>query len=609
MYSLPGCPAPESGELELEALGPFAATNLTAEVLPLSSGGRALRFPAETRAVAARVTAEQRSFIGYGPAQGDDIDLVLWPEAESCDVFVDADRAGFPSAGGGQALGYAAQAGLFLAAGGNDPKSSAVVGALTFDVGRGEVHAVDAAARYVLGEPRAFASVSQFGHELLVAGGEDPIHDVPQEQRLIHDSAEVYDPAARRFELELVSLREQRTRHAALPLPSGETLLIGGRGAFGTALASLEAVSPATRSSSLAPAFLAFGRIEPVALQLSDGRILVAGGYDGDGHAVGALEWRSRDAALTELVRETPALPARYDRAFVAMPGGGLLAVGGCEERTAGSAEEAEACSVTCRRGCPPARYDAWWVDADGNESELEFDVPAPRPLLLPGSDGSPWLFVAATDELGGLDATRTRVFRFNPFRARFEAQTNDFGALPSTLLPPPVAVAPDHFLWLSGDDPPKLVGFRAGTRGSLSRDVALVSARHALDPSWPLHLSPDRAPSGRATYDGSLHFLAEAAPFTVFVSDASYDDVRVEVEFAGTPPALVLAGESATVSCAWPEADGESSAVAERSASAVRLQRGSASVVCSVPSGPVSLGLGATGQPTTIVSLDVRRL
>src|SRR5687768_16977015 len=53
VYSLPGCPAPESATLDLEALGPFPVTNLTTEVLPAGSAGRELRFPVGTRAVSA----------------------------------------------------------------------------------------------------------------------------------------------------------------------------------------------------------------------------------------------------------------------------------------------------------------------------------------------------------------------------------------------------------------------------------------------------------------------------------------------------------------------------------------------------------------------------
>ncbi|HVJ19295.1 MAG TPA: hypothetical protein VM686_27940, partial [Polyangiaceae bacterium] len=313
VYSLPGCPAPESARLELEALGPFPTTNSTAELLPLDGAGRELRFPLGTRAIAAATEGSSETFIGYGEAfASGDVELLLWPESDGCIVFDQAAQAGFPSRGGGQAVGYAPATGLVLAAGGNDPTSSAVVGALTFDVRSGTAYAVDASARHVLGEPRAFASVSEFGDELLVAGGENPIHDVAVEERVLRSSAEIYDPVARRFELELLELREPRTRHAALVLPSGETLLVGGRGAFGTALATLEVVDPATRSSSVALDPLNFGRIEPVALGLSDGRIFVGGGYDADGEplerchglAVGIVAAAHEDTAVAQPQRD-----------------------------------------------------------------------------------------------------------------------------------------------------------------------------------------------------------------------------------------------------------------------------------------------------------------
>jgi hypothetical protein len=585
---------------------------LTAEVLSLAEGQRELRFPPQTRAIAASASADGTSFIGYGePGSKSDIELVLWPEAKGCRVFDDAVGAGFPSAGGGQALGYAPSSGLVLAAGGNDPKSSAVVGALTFDVRTGEAHAVDASARYVMGEPRAFATVSEFGAKLLVAGGEDPIHDVAEEARLARASAEVYDPEARRFELELVSLREQRTRHAALMLASGETLLVGGRGAFGSALSTLEAVSPSTRSSSvggLQP--LAFGRIEPVALRLSDGRIFVASGYGSDGHPVAALEWLEPDAARSNLVVDAPLLPARYDRAFVALPGGAVLAAGGCEDRTATSAAELESCQSLCRRGCPPAQSDAWWIAADGSITAVESPGPTPRPFLLPGSDGSPWLLTAQRSSDGSLDPSRAQAFRFNPFRARFEAVTDDLGELPGTLLEPPLVVAPDHFFWLSPDQAPAFVGLRAGTRERYARDVALVSSRHGLDPSWPLHLAPDRDPAGRLSYDGQLHF-ADESHITVFVTEALYEDVHVQMDVDGPPPWIVIGQTTlGDEHCPWPDGVSARETLSVRRVGATALlTRGSAAQSCALPAGAEPIGVASPGVATTLIELELERL
>jgi hypothetical protein len=598
VYSLPGCPAPESASLELEALGAFPATNLTAELLPIDGAGRELRFPQGTRAIAARVQGGERSFVGYGeaPASGD-VALSLWPLAEACTLFDSAELAGFPSGGGGQALGFSPSRGLLLAAGGNDPKSSAVVGALTFDTRRGAAYAVDAAARHVLAEPRAFATVTEFGSGLLVAGGENPIHDVDEATRLLRSTAEIYDPDALRFEADPVTLVEPRTRHAALVLPSGETLLIGGRGAFGTALSTLEAVSPVTRSSSLGLLTpLTFGRIEPSVLRLTDGRLFVAGGYDAAGLPVAALEWLEPDGSRALAVDETPVLPPRFDRAYSPLPGGALLAVGGCEPREPVSSDEAASCAAACRRGCPPAEPEAWWIAPDGSAEPVELDMAVSRPLLVPGGDGSPWLFAGS------------KVRRFNPFRARFEEARFVPAELPPPLLAAPVAAGPDHFFWLSDDVSPRLVGLRAGTRERFARDVGLVASTQSFDPLWPVHLAPDRHPAGKLSFDGALRF--EGPLISVFVTDALYDDLELTLEVDGSPPALVLG--DVTVgddSCPWPSATvGRETLRARRTGEGVELERQTSVNVCLAGAGPRALGLRSNGQATRVLGLEVSR-
>ncbi len=596
VYSLPACAASAGAELELAALGPFSPSNSTAEVLPLAAVDRALPFPPGTRAISAVAREQSGRYLGYGELRKDALSLLLWPEARSCAVFEGALEAGFPGRGGGQALGYAPGLGLVLAAGGDDPTSSAVVGALTFDVGNGEAFAVDASARHVLGEPRAYATVTEFGAGMLVAGGEDPIHDVPQEARVLRQTAEIYDPRARRFELDLVELREARTRHAALVLASGETLLIGGRGAFGTALRALETVSPLTRTSSLSDlATLAVGRIEPVALRLSDARLLVAGGYDAEGRPVAAIERLDSDATEAVPFEMAPELPARFDRAYAALPGGSVLAVGGCEDREPAPGED---CSA-CRRGCPPAEFDAYWIQESGEVHPVELSVPAPRPLLLPGSDGSPWLFVET--ELG------VRTLRFNPFRARFEAHA-DIGEMPDPKLVTPVSIAPDHFVWIGPGDRPAVFGFRASTRGRYSNDVGLVATTHPLDPLWPEHLAPDRAPSDALYTERALALDPGGA--TVYVTDALYGDVAVELEFEAGPPPSVLFG-GATTPCSFPDEVASSSERVRlvRVGSALSFVRGELVNRCEGPSGDLSLGVRAGAAATRVRRLSLERL
>jgi len=204
--------------------------------------------------------------------------------------------------------------------------------------------------RAVLSEPRAFATVSDFSGKILVAGGENPIHTAAAASAL-RDTAEIYDPTLQSFEPELLSLRESRTRHAAVNLASGEIALFGGRlDASGALNPFVEVVSPKTRISTVVGT-LSVGRVAPTALRLSDGRLLVAGGTDADDHPLGVLEWRNPDASpLTAPFDGSTSLPARFDRAFAALPGGAVLAVGGCEDRTPLPAED---CAAWCARGLP----------------------------------------------------------------------------------------------------------------------------------------------------------------------------------------------------------------------------------------------------------------
>jgi hypothetical protein len=449
----------------------------------------------------------------------------------------------------------------------------------------------------------------------LVAGGEDPIHDTGEEARVLHANGESYDPVTKRFDLDFVTLREERTRHAATVLPSGESLLVGGRSVFDTALQSLEAVSPETRTGSfggLKP--LDFARIEPTVLRLTDGSLFVGGGYDDAGHPVSALEWLTDDASAG--IRTTDDLPARFDRAFVAMPGGAVLAVGGCEDR---SPEPGEVCSKTCLRGCPPRpdpdgdspMSEAFWIDKNGYASEVELDVPAPRALLLPGSDGSPWLFVTSVNDDGSLAPEAPRLFRFNPFRARFEPSQVSPGEMPPLLGPTPLALAPDHFLWFSGDDPPAVVGFRGGNRNRYSDDVGLVVTSQPEDPLWPSHLVPSRAPDG-VHYDGKLSFEASSEdPIAVYVADALFDDVDIELAVEMAPP-LVLFGDRRVgdATCPWPgpDPDGSETLYVERRGSDISLSRAGERTTCKLDPGAVSIGLGATTSVSSVALFEIRR-
>lgn len=615
LHTLDGCDLPADlgqGDLELSALGDFTASNASAEAIPLSRGATALEFPITTRAVAAKVSVAAQRFAGYAERKDDrGLDLLLWPELRSCPIFRPDGALGYPGRAGGQALAYVEELGLVVAAGGNDALvSDAIVGALSFDTERGRVTTLDTSEPGVLRRPRAFASSTRFGERLLFAGGETPVFGVPDVDIEPLASAEVFDPVGGGFTGELIELNSSRTHHAALTLPDGRTLLLGGRSKSGnTSIAQyqLETLDPNTSRASIAGTIT--GRIDPRALALSDGRIFVGGGVDIDGKPVEpAGEWLS--ARLEP--DETPlpaAIAARFDRAFAALPGGGVLAVGGCEDRAPVDEREADVCSGACRHGCPPSGgYDAFWIDARGVATPVALDeIAAPRPILLPGSDGSPWL-VAASDSVPSV----AKLFRFNAWTRSFSpVSLPSETVLPRPGFPQPLGLGADLFVWIDdADERGRLLGLELGTRSRFAEDRALVLSSDPLDPSRPLHLAPDRAPPADA-YDGTLRLSGD---LDVQVTDTDYADVTVKLYPEGTALPLVALGQSVLGddSCPWPRGPGAGGPLdvptLVRQGDLAELRFHGQKTRCAVSFGRLRLSFRAGRDPVRLRQIDVLR-
>ena len=515
---------PTPAQVDLSALGDFPTSNDTTPTVSLTAQNVRLGFPSNTLALEAiaRPDSSDQSFIGFTERGSLGLDFLLWPKGSVCELF---RPSGYPAGLGGEALGFASASGLLMIAGSEGFSSSAVVGAMTFDARTGRSVTVD--PRAAMRQPRAFATVSGFAEKLLVAGGEYPIHESGTPARVFNDTAEVYDPATGGFEPEFVPLALGVARHAALLLESGEVALIGGQTEASRASTFIQVVSPLTRTTKLVGT-LHVGRNAPSALRLDDGRLFVAGGEDAAGNPVGAVEWLAADTtALPSPFDGSITLPPRFDRAYAALPGGAVLAVGGCEDRAPGAGED---CQRECERGCPPGgagspRFEAYWLESDGTVSELDA-LPAGRPSLLPGSDGSPWLVVGDN-----------QLFRFDPWHARFEPSGLSLGS--STSAARFVTMGSDSFAWLA-DDGLVLHGLRLGTRSAFSNDVPLVVLRDTVDPSRPAHLTPDRPPSDELTYErggpGALVFAASESGTgnrCVWISDARYADFSAEIAFS----------------------------------------------------------------------------
>lgn len=628
------CPIPQPARLDLAALGDFPTSNRTSESLSLAASDARLGFPATTLALdaTARSDSSEQPFIGYGDRIATDLDFVLWPRGSACELERPSSADSYPGRLGGEAMGYASSAGLVMLAGSNDGMSSAIVGALTFDARSGESHLVDPKLRAVLTEPRAFASVTDFGGKVLVAGGENPIHDAQVPAAVLRETAEIYDPAQefQSFEPALLQLAVPRTRHAAVTLASGETVLIGGRADDSDASSFVEVISPDTRVSKLIQN-LRFGRNAPHALALSDDRILIGGGEDAEGHPVGALEWRAADANSLEAPWDgSVALPARFDRAWVALPGGAALAVGGCEDRSPDAGED---CSEWCTRGCPPTpdgttkqRYDAFWVSADGAVSALDFPFSAAQPVLLPGSDGRPWLVTSGVDADGNAAPGSSVAYRFDPWQKAFVETDLDLGTPASNIPPRFVSTGTDAFVWFEQDaDGPVLQGVRWGTRSTFVNDVELITLRDAEDARRPAHLAPDHPPGNDVQYDsahGVLGFAkvrATDANPCVWITDAQYADFSARIDFSSAAAPTLKLGETPikepasadTSACRLPTVNTAAGASLElvRTGTQLSIKLGTESATCSVLGERLPLGMcGSQLGAVAVTRLSVTR-
>jgi hypothetical protein len=674
-HALPGCPVPNRGpqdpspfRLTLTALGDFPQSNFDLETdIGLDESGRPLAFNAATSGVDAVArdspTDTALTFAGHTESRrGDAIDVLLWPAAQACPLAA-ATSGVYPGGGAGQALGFSASTGVVLAAGENadDQRSES---ALTFDSDRGDVASVER-AHGTLHVSRAFATVSEFGGALLVAGGTNPSEasspvDAPS-------TAEVFTPASGGFEPELVELWSRRAHHAALRLPmTGETLLVGGFAPDsastgpGQLIHQLEAISPVTRSSSITDLdVLELGRADPIALLLSDGRILVGGGSSAatgsaDALPVGMVEELSPDAKGHLFYVE---LPKREARTFAALPGGGVLSVASCAAAQRSDCICRDATGGECDESDPDAPWiDAWWIDPDGNVAPVGLApgnglslCPTPaKPMLVPGSDGSPWL-ISANDARAPACLFHFEAWPEEAPSAQDSAATSApadrprFIATTFTLEPAPdprsapLALGPDAFVWVPAGG--GLYGARLGHRGPLTRDEFSLLASDPNAPFRPEHLVPDRDPRvSRATgADGSavpavayvrstkptLTLAPAVPPVTLWAADTLYGDVLISLKIeapadGGAPslPLLVLASNTTgeSVACAWPAAGAEASTpvtlTATRRGDTVTLVTPAATTTtCGAPAGSVALGVRASAGVTTLSDFELARL
>ena len=388
----PGCEPARAGPaitFDLEALGDFDPSADSHEILAESARGAPLRVTARARAVTLEATDGTATWLGAADLRAEEAtDVTLWSREQACALLGDA-TSGYPAAGGGEAAGVSGDGRTVLVAGGRGGTPDAT-GAAVLDLDTGRFRSLLPAEG--LRARRAGARVTPFADGFLVSGGVDPVRgDAPV------DSADVYEPAAGRFADATIPLERPRSRHAAVALASGETLLVGGADANGAPLGTLEAVSPATRRYRISGlADLAVPRADPSAIRLTDDRILVSGGVGSGGAVEDSLEWLSPDGSRRTgpvgLSDPGPGGPTS-GRVLAAMPGGSALAVGGCTRRTPDPVERAR-CLRACGEagGCPAT--EILWITSSGRLDRLAgvLGPDADAPALVAGEAGRPWL-------------------------------------------------------------------------------------------------------------------------------------------------------------------------------------------------------------------------
>jgi hypothetical protein len=291
--------------------------------------------------------------------------------------------------------------------------------------------------------------------------------------------------------------------------------------------------------------------------------------------------------------------------------------------------------------GCPAAEFNATWIAPDGARTDVSLEQPFSCPgvtqatpfspehvWLALGSEGAPWLL--AFDE--SVDPPCRTVFRLAPWVDSLvcglvDEQCVVFAPVPFELegsFPDPktalTSLGPDVFVWLTGDDPPRLAGVRAGVRGALSQNETLLASDPSA-PLVPLHLGPDRPPLGsgpKAIYPPVAQRRLILEPenedgpdVVVTLTDTRYDDVTLSIGFSGNGPPLVRfdSYEVGGDDCGWPS-DPVTPLTVTRQRDTIETSDGSGrSTICrNAPTRTVTLGFRAGGTSTTITSLEVKR-
>jgi hypothetical protein len=470
-------------------------------------GKRMDTLPRETRSLVVDVSQRDSAWRGLTdiPAQGP-INVLVWPGARPCRLTRDVEPRT------DMALGVFGH--HVMVAGGRSSDGLQVPHTYVGDLTTGAIERLE----FGLNTRRSWPTITAFrapssdragagAVPALVAGGEDP------DSRMPIATAEIYVPNIAApsnvgdFDRQRIDLSEPRTRHGAVVLATGESLLVGGAGNAGV-LRTMEIVAPANRRAHTAGvALLEVGRRDPTVLRLASGEILVAGGVSATAEPIAKLEWFAPDAS--HQTKRSIDLVTGRERAIVPLDAGGALAV------------ILPAADAPNFKDFPTV----WVISADGT---LEPGTPVdPTTLdmvrLFPGADGAPILW------------TGRRWLRWSPWLARFQPIAGSPETGPS--LAATASGDSGLALWLDdrAESGMNVTGFRfaTSTRYDAVPKPLLVTGLDLL--------APDRLPS-ESTIRFELERGAVLGPrATVFLTNVTFADFDAEVDVTAAAPYVVL--------------------------------------------------------------------
>jgi hypothetical protein len=572
-------PVPDAGaRVVFDALGDYPPTVAPVDPHPALAVGEALpEIDPAARALFVDATEGAQSWWGVTsiPPSGP-VNVWLLPALTSCAALGGPGPEGAPAPSRAGATMAAVGGARALVVGG---APGAALPTLVVKLDTGAVTWAEPDLR----RPRFGATVTPFGSGALVAGGTDP-----RTAGAPFEDAEVFDVGIGGFDQQsLIPLSEPRTRHGAVVLATGETLLVGGIGADGhSVLGTMEVVDPATRTVRAENvALLAVPRASPTALRLASGEILVAGGVDAQGVPVPTLEWFAPDVSVA--TKRSRDLVTGAARAFVALPAGGALAVVAPPPADGGAAT---------------AFDNTWIIDSDGEiEAASSVAGSLTSPVLFSGAGGAPALW------------TGDRWLRWQPWNGAF-GLLDVLDTLPANVSP--VATAPDPGLaaWLDTASW-AVTALRFDTRGPYSTLPGPLLVNDAND------VAPDRLTApGLVAFD-PIQGLSLGAGASAFVTDRSYADVALDVDAPTGQPALVVLRdlqanelEVGGSGCAGVPLAGSTSVHVERKGAAVTwaLASGLTGACASSVAADARITLGVRGVdpgPSVVRNVRVTRL